>query len=340
MVSMHSNRRRRRRGRNPPGSGKIPSVSVIVPAYNTAPYIGEALESIFAQTFRDYEVIVINDGSPDTEELERALAPCQDRIVYIKQENRGVGAARNAGIRAARAPLIALLDSDDMWEPDYLAVQVAMLRGDPAIDVMYPDAVYFGNCCEAGRRFMELCPSDGEVTFEALVTQRCNVMNSVTARRDTVVRAGLYDESLQGPEDFDLWLRVLLGGGRIAYHRRVLVRYRRRGGSLMSSEIGNLTQILRMIDKAARYPSLTPREAEVLGRERVRFLALLRFYEGKRSLLRGDIPSGIEAWGEANRFLRSWRLGCMTWLLRFIPGLAVRAYHIRRHVLLGAGREV
>ena len=77
----------------------MPTVSIVIPAYNVAPYIGETLDSVFAQTFADYEVIVINDGSPDTEELERAIQPYQERIRYLSQKNSGASAARNAGLR-------------------------------------------------------------------------------------------------------------------------------------------------------------------------------------------------------------------------------------------------
>ena len=86
-----------------------PLVSVIIPAYDVAEFIGDALNSVFAQTFSDFEVIVINDGSPDTAKLERVLGPYMSRIVYLKQENRGVSAARNTGIAAARGSLIAFL---------------------------------------------------------------------------------------------------------------------------------------------------------------------------------------------------------------------------------------
>lgn len=96
---------------------------------------------------------------------------------------------------------------------------------------------------------------------------------------------------------------------------------------------------LRVIGQGGPAPRLTPGEAEVLRRERVRFRAPLRFSEGMRSFLRGDVPSAIEALREANRFFRSWRLGFMTRFLRFVPGLAVRAYHIRRRVLRSAGLE-
>src|SRR5260370_36425543 len=98
-----------------------PSVSVILPAYNTASLIAEALDSVFVQNYRTFEVIVINDGSPDTEALEQALTPYLERIVYVAQRNRGPPRARNTGIRRARGEFLAFLDSDDRWTPEYLA---------------------------------------------------------------------------------------------------------------------------------------------------------------------------------------------------------------------------
>src|ERR1700686_1350704 len=109
-----------------------PTVSVIIPSYKTATFITETLDSVFAQTFTDYEVIVVNDGSPDTEQLERVLEPYCNRIVYLKQENRGVAGARNAGIRRARGAFLAFLDSDDMWLPEFLAEQVQIFHKDPS----------------------------------------------------------------------------------------------------------------------------------------------------------------------------------------------------------------
>src|SRR5712691_11630296 len=132
----------------------MPTVSVIIPAYNVAPYIGETLDSVFAQTFADYEVIVINDGSPDTEELERELARFIDRIRYIKQENRGASAARDAGLRAARGELVAFLDADDLWLPNYLDEQIKFMR-ERDCDLVCADAMMFGETPNAGQTYME-----------------------------------------------------------------------------------------------------------------------------------------------------------------------------------------
>src|ERR1041385_762350 len=98
-----------------------PVVSVIIPAYKVAPFIRETLDSVFAQTFTDFEVIVINDGSPDTVDLENAIENYRHAITYLKQANQGAGAARNAGLRVARGHFVAFLDGDDLWLPNFLS---------------------------------------------------------------------------------------------------------------------------------------------------------------------------------------------------------------------------
>jgi len=308
---------------------RSPLVSVIVPAYDVTEFIGEALDSVLAQTFHDYEIIVINDGSPDTEALERALAPYMSRIVYIKQENRGVSAARNTGIKAARGSLLAFLDADDTWLPNYLEVQVARIQADPTIDVLYPNVMLFGGTSEAGEEFMTICPSNGDVTFERIISQECNVSNCSIARRDTLIRAGLFDESLRSVEDFDLWLRVIKHGGRIAYHRDVLARYRRRGGSLTADPICLGQNIVRVMDKVKQTMELTPSERAAVDLHQQRFNALLSFHEGKRAFFSGDTAGAIHGLTEANRFLRNRKITVTLLILRIAPRLLLRAYDLR-----------
>lgn len=306
-----------------------PLVSVIIPAYDVAEYIGEALDSVLAQTFADYEIIVVNDGSPDTDVLERALAPYMSRIVYLKQPNSGVSAARNAGIKAARGPLIAFLDGDDVWLPNYLIVQVKRIQADPAIDVLYPNVMMFGGSSEEGEEFMTICPSNGEVTFERLLLQECNVSNCSIARRDTIMRAGLFDESLRSVEDFDLWLRVIKAGGRIAYHRDVLARYRRRAGSLTADPIWLSEHILEVLRKVRKRDDLTFSEKQTVEMQYEHFHALLRLHEGKRAFFSGDTAAAINGLTEANRFFRNRKTAITLMMLRVAPRLLLRAYDLR-----------
>jgi len=306
-----------------------PAVSVIMPTYQVAQYIGAAIDSVLDQTFTDFEIIVVNDGSPDTDELERVLEAYRERIIYIKQENRGCSGARNTAIRAARGKYIALLDPDDVWEPDYLATQVEILESDPTIDVIYPNAAIFGDMPDSGKMFMECFPSNGEVTIESLLRQQCNVMISVTARRETILRAGMFDESLRSSEDFDLWLRILERGGRISYHRKPIARYRRRWESLSANPIGMYHHIVAVLDKAEKRGNLQPAETEALKQQRARFQAMLQLHEGKRAFFQGEIHKAIECILQANAFFRSAKLRLVLKLLRAAPHLLLRAYNLR-----------
>src|SRR5215471_12596309 len=110
--------KRTRRAMENAAPGPNPRVSIIIPAYNTASLIAPCLDSVFSQTFRDFEAIVVNDGSPDTPELEQALQPYRDKIIYIVQPNRRAAGARNTAIGTARGELLAFLDSDVSWLPD------------------------------------------------------------------------------------------------------------------------------------------------------------------------------------------------------------------------------
>src|SRR3954470_23864164 len=140
-----------------------PLVSVIIPAYNASTFIGETLDSVFGQTFTDFEVILVNDGSPDTDDLERVLPRFAGTLRYLKQENRGAAAARNAGLRAAKGDLVAFLDADDSVCSTFLEKQRGFLKARDA-DFVFADAILFGDSALAGRTFMKVQPPRGEVT--------------------------------------------------------------------------------------------------------------------------------------------------------------------------------
>lgn len=309
-------------------------VSVIIPAYQVAQYIGATLDSVLAQTFKDYEIIVVNDGSPDTEELEKVLAPYRDRIFYLRQENQGLSGARNTGIRAARGKYIAPLDADDLWDPEHLAAQLAVLEADPSLDVVYADARIFGDVPEAGRTLMELSPSADEVTFERLITRQCTVHICVTVcRRETLLRAGLFDPDLRRVEDIDMWLRIARQGGRIAYQRRVLGHYRRHAGSLSSDPVAMLETFLAVLAKTARDPHLTAAQREVLERQCAVERARLELQKGKNALLAGDAKAATNHLTRANTQYKSLKLATVLMLLRVAPGFLRALYQWRdRHV--------
>ncbi len=145
-----------------------PKISVIMPAYNTARLIAASLDSVLQQSFQDFEVLVVNDGSPDAAALEEVLAPYLERIVYIKQENKRAAGARNTAIRQARGEFLAFLDSDDTWLPDHLGSQMKLFTEDPTLGLVYSNCFAFADPTQTDE-FMDRCPSHGPATFDALI---------------------------------------------------------------------------------------------------------------------------------------------------------------------------
>jgi glycosyltransferase involved in cell wall biosynthesis len=286
------------------------------------------------QTYKNYEIIVVNDGSPDTAELEIALAPYSGDVIYLRQENQGPSSARNTGIRFARGKYIALLDADDMWDPEHLAAQIPVLEADPSIAMVYADARIVGDVPEAGHTVMEFCPSEGEVSFEALVTQRCTVHICVSVcRRDALLRTGLFDPAFRRAEDVDLWLRIVRQGGRIVYRRRVLGCYRRQAGSLSSDRVSMLEGFLAVLAKAANDPEIQPAQREILQRQCLTERANLELQKGKAAFLAGDSKGAVHHLKQANREHQSIKLATALMLLRMAPGFLRILYQWRdRHI--------
>lgn len=308
-----------------------PLVSVIIPAFKVAPFIRETLDSVFAQQVNDLEVIVINDGSPDTEELEAAIADFRDRIIYLKQANLGAGAARNFGLRTARGRFVAFLDGDDIWLPNFLNDQFRLLESGEGFDLVYADASNFGDPAFEGTTSMATNPSDGDVTFEALITSRCSVLTStVVVRRELVVKVGLFDESLRNSQDFDLWLRLLRDAkARITYQRKVLVRRRLYAGSLASDGLKSLKGEIAVLKKLSTRTDLSPQEVATIERTLELREAVAERTNAKRSLIAGDFTSAYESLHRANRVLNSWKLRFILLGLRLAPSMLQRASRLR-----------
>lgn len=209
---------------DPAADGRAPRVSVVVPTYEHAEYVAAALESVFAQTYTDREVIVVDDGaSGDT---ARVLAPLAGagRVRWIRQPHQGTAAARNRGLAAARGELLALLDDDDLWPPDKLAWQVAALDADAAAGMVYGYCESFG---DGGRfRYPSADTPSGSVRDAFLRRNRIISPGQTLLRTALVRELGGFDPSLWGTDDWDLYIR-LAARARCLYVQRLALRYRR-----------------------------------------------------------------------------------------------------------------
>ena len=303
-----------------------PTVSVIIPAYNAAEYIGSALDSVLSQSFTDYEVIVINDGSPDTAQLEEALKPYSAKVVYLKQENRGAAAARNAGLRIARGQFVAFLDADDFWLPDYLMSQINFIESSKA-DMVYADAELLGDSEHSGRTYMQTAPSSGEVSAESLLALRCNVITSgVVGRRQPIIEVGMFDEAIKRGHDFDLWLRLAKHGVSITYQRKVLLKHRILESSLSGDSASQNQRALKVLDTIRQRGNLTPREEATLERTLQMIEAEIHLGLGKGFLRQRNFDKAAEAFRGANQFYGSWKLRLVLLALRFAPNTLRRIY--------------
>jgi len=200
-----------------------PLVSAIIPTFNRAWALGRAIDSVLAQAYRPLELIVVDDGS--TDETPRLLAPlaAQGLIRAIRQPNRGVSAARNAGLAAARGSLVAFLDSDDEWLPGKIEAQVEFLEGRPEEVLVQTQERWIrgGRRVNPGRRHRKLA---GDIFIPSL--KLCLISPSaVMLRRRLFEETGGFDEDLPAAEDYDLWLRVLTRHPAGLIDRELVIRH-------------------------------------------------------------------------------------------------------------------
>lgn len=206
----------------------MPKVSVVIPTYNHRAFIPECLESVFAQTFTDFEVIVVNDGSTDGTAAVLSSHIAGGRIIYLEQPNQGQAAARNRGIAAARGEFLALLDDDDRWEPSKLQWQVRALEAEPLAVGVYGQMQTFG----AAENYLTPEPhAPAGERFEDFITRVwINSPGQALLRMSAVRAAGGFDASIWGTDDWDLYLR-LLKHGPILYQPRLTLHYRCHGAN-------------------------------------------------------------------------------------------------------------
>ena len=180
------------------------SISVVIPAYNAAVFLAEAVESVLAQSYGVCEIIVVDDGSDDGTE---AAARRHENVRYFRQEHRGPSAARNRGIIEASGDLVAFLDADDIWMPEKIELQVEKFMNDPRLGLCASASYLCGPALDnkrINRHRLDSC----RMIRRKLVVSNLFATPTVMVRRHCFEKVGLFDESLGFGEDWDMWLRV------------------------------------------------------------------------------------------------------------------------------------
>jgi glycosyltransferase involved in cell wall biosynthesis len=180
---------------------RLPHVSIVMAAYNPGPFLEETVQSVIAQTYRDWELIIVDDGS--TQDIS-AVARMHPAIVYLRQENCGQSAARNVAVLRARGDLIAFLDQDDLWAPTKLQEQVQAMEAAPGIGLSYTN---FQRIDARGSRLGDGFAGGAE-TYLQLLLGCCICISTTMVRRRALASAGLFDPFYTGLQDYDLWLKI------------------------------------------------------------------------------------------------------------------------------------
>jgi glycosyltransferase involved in cell wall biosynthesis len=243
----------------------VPNVSVVIPTYNCAAFLPAAIESVLAQTYKDFEILVVDDGSTDA--TSEVIAPYLDRVQFIRQENKGVPAARNVGIRASRGEFIAWLDADDVWLPDKLELQMLSFA-DPEVMMAYSDFSVKYSDGQTLLSYLAQQPLACEgYIVDNYVQSRFLFPSTMVLRRDSMERCGFFDEEMLVCEDLELFARISLHG-KVAWSRRPLtVRYEGTHNLTSKSERIVHYTILALTKVLAKEPDMPRSARRAIDRE-------------------------------------------------------------------------
>lgn len=235
----------------------MPRVSVTIPTFNCARFLVRAISTALSQTYTDYEIIVVDDGSTDG--TRDVVAQFGDRVQYLYQPNGGLSSARNLALSRASGEFIAYLDADDMWYPHKLERQVAFLDAHKECGLVHSDVTIISDtddviCYRANQETLREVP-EGYCTLDLL--RRCHIqVPTVLERRNCIERVGNFDERLKTAQDYLHWIRIATEGWAIGYIAEPLAMYRRTASSLSSSPRRVLEDFVIIFEALAAEKSL------------------------------------------------------------------------------------
>jgi hypothetical protein len=246
------------------GGGAPPSFSVAIAAYQAAGTVGAAVESALSQTVPPLDVAVCDDGS--TDEIDAALAPYRERIVLVRQENRGAAAAKNAAARATTGEFIAFLDADDLYYPERLAALGELAAARPELDVVTTNADLEVDGHVVGRYYPDIATFPDDRQAERVIAHDSAIFGAAAIRRSAFEAAGGLRETLRSSDDWELWMRLAVAGSRFGCVDAPLYRYRVHTRGTSADQLRGLQDSVAALEHVIAETSPGPREREALHR--------------------------------------------------------------------------
>lgn len=257
----------------------MPRVSVILPTFNCARFLGRAISSALAQTYTDYEVVVVDDGS--TDETQDVVAQFGSRVRYFYQPNRGPTPARNLALSQASGELIAYLDADDMWYPHKLARQVEFLDAHKECGLVHSDVTIIDEAdhvlFQAYKRETKRSAAQGYCAMELLQRNSVWAPTVVLEHRECLNKTRGFDDRVKGAADYYQWLLVAMDGKALGYIDEPLAMYRRWAGNMSANRRQAWEEVVVMFEILLAEKDLAlrlGREAVDLARTQLRRLGL------------------------------------------------------------------
>lgn len=269
-------------------------VSVIIPTYNRAHVLREAIDSVLSQKYSDLELLVVDDGS--TDHTKEVASSYTSKLAYIYQEHKGVSAARNRGIKQAQGNYLSFLDSDDLWLPDKLSTQMRFMEDHPEIHICYTEEIWI-------RKGVRVNPMKKHRKYSGMIFEHCLPLcivspSSVLIARSLLEEIGVFDEELKVCEDYDLWLRISARYPIYLLDTPLIIKRGGHDDQLSKAMNGQDRFRIKALVKLLESDSLSPHQRKLAGGELKRKCGIY----GKGCIKRGKKEEGEEILALAGRY--------------------------------------
>ena len=307
-----------------------PTISIITPAYNASEFLSQTVASALAQTFRDFELLIVDDGSTDdTRNIALTWARTDPRIRILTRPHGGPSAARNTAIADARGQYFALLDSDDLWHPTFLDAQMSILTSSRTVDIVTGNAYNLGGARD-GEPINPISKSCPQLSLRDILERENSVFIMSVFRRAVVERITGFDERLPLNEDYDFWIRAAHAGFVFVRNPVPLGHYRRRPDSISANEIEMITGILRVFRNARELCGDRPRELAVIRKQLARFEEERLLASAKANLVGRNFAAASDDFNSLLDVRRDLMTATVARLSRYAPVMLLWAYRLKR----------
>jgi teichuronic acid biosynthesis glycosyltransferase TuaG len=313
----------------------VPLVSIITPAHNSERFVSDAIKSALAQTVTDFELLIADDGSTDhTLEVARRWAEVDSRVRVLAGPHGGASSARNRAMQQARGSYFALLDSDDLWQPGFLAAQLAVFRDHPEADVVTGNAYNLWGPLH-GRPLKPIGSACHRLSLLDILENEDAVCIMSVFRRRVFDGIGAFTPGLQQCEDYEYWVRAARAGFVLVANTAPLAHYRRHAQSTTANEMAHYEWVIRTYQSLRTLFHDSPLEQAAIDRQLARFEREQLFTAAKTYLVRREFEAAAAHFARLSAVSNDLASAIMAYVSRHLPRALLWAYRAKSACRMG-----